>query len=55
MQIGLANKNGKMLMSRGISDIIVRQSGGKSNIRLKNVVYVPDLSSSLLSIGKITD
>ena len=29
-QIDLADKNSKMLMSRSISDVIVRQSGGKS-------------------------
>ena len=54
-QIGLADKNGKMLMSKGISDVIVRQSGGKSNIRLKNVLYVPNLNSNLLSVAKIID
>ena len=54
-QISLADKNDKILILKGISDVIVKQSSGKSNIRLKNVLCVPDLNSNLLSVAKITD
>lgn len=52
-QISLMDKNGKILTSKGISDVVIKQFNSKSNIRLKNVLCVPDLNSNLLSVEKI--
>lgn len=40
----------------GVGKLVVMNSGGeKKNITLKKVLYVPDLASNLLSVGKIAD
>lgn len=54
-KIALADKEGKKLCSKGIGEVVIKQSSSKNNIRLKNVLCVPDLNTNLLSVAKMTD
>lgn len=54
-KITLADKDGKKLSSEGIGEIVIKQSSSENNVRLKNVLCVPELNTNLLSVAKITD
>ncbi|XP_043527949.1 uncharacterized protein LOC122538172 isoform X1 [Frieseomelitta varia] len=54
-RISMADKKGKVLTSKGIGNVIVRQASRNNNVKLKNVLCVPELNSNLLSVAKITD
>ncbi|XP_017760138.1 PREDICTED: uncharacterized protein LOC108550788 [Eufriesea mexicana] len=54
-QVTMVDKKGKKLISEGIGDVVVKQVSSKNNIRLENVLCVPELTTNLLSVAKITD
>ena len=54
-RISMADKEGKILTSKGIGNVIVRQASRNNNVKLENVLCVPELNSNLLSVAKITD
>ena len=54
-QISLADKDGKKLISKGIGEIVMKQSSSTTNLRLKNVLCIPELNTNLLSVARITD
>ncbi|CAK9809372.1 Retrovirus-related Pol polyprotein from transposon TNT 1-94 [Anthophora plagiata] len=54
-EIMLADNEGRKLVSEGIGDVVIRQHKIEDTIHLKNVLCVPNLSTNLLSVAKITD
>ncbi|XP_043522072.1 uncharacterized protein LOC122534997 isoform X1 [Frieseomelitta varia] len=54
-RISTADRKGKILTSKGIGNVIVRQAFRNNNVKLENVLCVPELNSNLLLVAKITD
>ncbi|XP_076637474.1 uncharacterized protein LOC143349811 isoform X1 [Colletes latitarsis] len=55
-RISMADKDGKVLTSKGIGNVVVRQASSNNNIvKLQNVLCVPEQNSNLLSVAKIID
>lgn len=54
-QISLADKEGKILTSKGIGDVFVKQFLSKNALQFKDVLCVLELNCNLLSVAKITD
>jgi len=53
--ICLADKEGKKLISQGRGEIPVMIQSSEKRVRLRNVLYVPEINTNLLSVTKITD
>jgi len=54
-EITVADKQGRKLISNAIGEIVMKQNDIENKVRLKNVLYVPDLNTNLLSVAKFTD
>ncbi|KOX68384.1 hypothetical protein WN51_07617, partial [Melipona quadrifasciata] len=54
-RISMADKEEKVLISKGIGNIVVRQASSNNNVKLENVLCVPELNLNLPSVAKITD
>ena len=54
-RISMADKEGKVLTSKGIGNVILRQTSRNNNVKLENVLCVLELNSNLFSVAKITD
>lgn len=53
-EIILANKQGRKLISNAIDEVVIKQNDVENKVRLKNVLCVPDLNTTLLSVAKFT-
>jgi len=53
--IFLADKEGRKLISRGRGEIPLILQFNDEKVRLKNVLYVPDINMNLLSVTKTDD
>lgn len=54
-EITLADKEGRKLVSKGKGEVVMKQAEIENRVRLNNVLFVPDLNTSLLSVAKCTD
>lgn len=53
--LNLANNNSTKISAIGNVEIVINDQGGDTNLQLKDVLYVSDLRTNLLSVSKITD
>ncbi|XP_017764602.1 PREDICTED: uncharacterized protein LOC108553994 [Eufriesea mexicana] len=50
-----ADSQGKMLTLSGIGNVTVKEASSNNNLKLKNVLNIPELNSKLFSLARIAD